>query len=169
MDCQNQPVNLNELVDELGFHMDEFCKYLNKKTGELVTMPCEVLSAIEDGDDDSYSDLEWTEKCVLIAKDIIETEDYIKIPFDEINHYRIMEDFCYSLEDDKVREILCVAIEGKGAFSRFKGVIARYDIQDLWYQYRDEKLKEIAIRWCNANGIAYEYQPGKPSYGVTLS
>lgn len=166
----NQPVNLNQLVDELGFHMDEFCTYLNKKTGEFVTIPCELLSAIEDGDDDPDNYLAWAEECVLIAKDIIETEDYIEIPSgDEIDHYRIMEDFCCSLEDDRVREILCIAIQGKGAFSRFKDVIARYGSQDLWYQYRDEELKEIAIRWCNAKGIAYEYQPGKPSYGVILS
>ncbi len=50
---------------------------------------------------------------------------------------------------------MCSAIKGRGAFRRFRDQIYRYEIEEDWYAYLDEALKQMAIDWCQENGIAY--------------
>lgn len=73
----------------------------------------------------------------------------------EIDEYHIMEDFCSSLEDEGLKEDLLYAIEGRGAFRRFRDSIHRRGIEKDWYQYRDGRLEEIAIDWLEAKGIPF--------------
>ena len=56
--------------------------------------------------------------------------------------------FCLSITDRRTSKELYYSIKNKGAFRRF-------GIEDYWYQYRDEAIKQIAIDWCNKNGIAF--------------
>ncbi|MHC4632348.1 MAG: UPF0158 family protein, partial [Planctomycetota bacterium] len=46
--------------------------------------------------------------------------------------------------------------KGRGAFRRFNDAIRDYGIADDWYKYRDDALKEIAIEWCEENGIEFD-------------
>ena len=73
----------------------------------------------------------------------------------DIHEYRIMERFCSSIEDDDMRDDLCQAIRGRGAFRYFKDRIHAYGIAEEWYRYRDEALREIAVAWCEEHGIPY--------------
>lgn len=66
------------------------------------------------------------------------------------------EDYCYSQEDEKLRDKLCYAIDGKGAFRRFKDLIIRYGLEDDWDAYRFKALCEIAREWCEFNNIEYK-------------
>jgi len=86
----------------------------------------------------------------------LKSEDYIALPtkFD-IHEYEIMKRFCLSIEDDMLRDDLLDAIQGSGAFRRFKNMIYRRGIQDAWYSYRRAALEEIAIEWLTEHGIAY--------------
>jgi hypothetical protein len=68
-----------------------------------------------------------------------------------------MERFCLSL-DDPLRETMYRSIKGSGAFRRFKENIRRYGIEDTWYKYRDEKIKEIAREWCEYYEISFTDQ-----------
>ena len=74
----------------------------------------------------------------------------------DIHEYRLMERLCLSLENDKLRDIMHYSIKGKGAFRRFKNNIRKYNLEQDWYEYRDEALRTIAIEWCEENGIEYE-------------
>ena len=47
-------------------------------------------------------------------------------------------------------------IKSSGAFRRFKDAIQDYGIADDWYKYRNKALKEIAIEWCEENGIEFD-------------
>ena len=38
--------------------------------------------------------------------------------------------------------------------ARFKDRIQAYGIAEEWYRYRDAALREIAVAWCEAHGIA---------------
>ena len=66
-----------------------------------------------------------------------------------------MERFCLSVDDEDMRDNLCNAIRGRGAFRSFKDKIHEYGIAEDWYQYRDAALRDIAVTWCEAHGIAY--------------
>jgi hypothetical protein len=38
---------------------------------------------------------------------------------------------------------------------QFKDTLRRYRREKDWYAYREEALRQIAIEWCEENGIEY--------------
>lgn len=159
-----------EIVDELQMQFDEWPSFLNSKTGKVVNVSTESLNKaeliIEQREEEEYSE----EALAAILNDddmedvlklAIEVEwnfeNYIRLPDQfELDEYSMMEDFCYSIKNEKQSNALLEAISGKGAFRRFKDKIQYFGIQDDWYAYRDECLKQVAIKWCEANNIEYE-------------
>ncbi len=150
-------VKLDDIIEGLEFQSDERHSFLDKRTSEVVSISNEEMRAAED--DDPIEDFpDWEQDLVRIAKEIIdETGNYIALPtkFD-IHEYSIMEKFCLSLNDSEMCETFYNLIKGGGAFGRFKNAIHEYDIADDWYNYRNDALKEIAIEWCQENGIEFD-------------
>lgn len=159
-DQDMKPVSLKEIVDRLDFLMDEWKYYLNKKTGDIVEIQMEYLSIAEESeDDDDFSEYEdWEQDAIREAVDVVENwGDYVELPDrEEVNEYRIMENFCYSQEDDKLRNKLCYSIDGKGAFRRFRDVIIKHGIEKEWDSYKYETLCEIVCEWCEFHEIDYK-------------
>jgi hypothetical protein len=147
------PVKLKDIIEGLEFQADECFSYLNTATGEVVSVTTEELRAAEE--EEPLEDFpEWQHDAIRIARDIVETDHYLPLPDRfEINEYHIMERFCLSVDDDDLRDDLCDAIRGRGAFRRFKDRIQPYGIAEEWYRYRDAALREIAVAWCEAQGI----------------
>ncbi len=147
---------LKDIIDGIEvqiFQTEESSSCLNKKTGKVVTITDREFRAAED--DEPIEDFpEWQHENIKIARKILETDDYIYLPskFD-IHEYEIMERFCLSILDDKISDHMLSSIKGRGAFRRFKDNIHRYDIEKDWYKYREEAIKQIAIDWCEENGI----------------
>jgi hypothetical protein len=81
-------------------------------------------------------------------REVIDSDDYLPLPskFD-IHEYHIMEDFCYSVEDNKIRD--------SGAFRRFKDAIQVNGIEEDWYSFRQEALEKITIDWLEDNKVSY--------------
>jgi hypothetical protein len=154
-----KPVKLKDIVDEMEMQMDEYRKYLNKITGEIVNVSTEELSIAEESEeDDDFSEYpDWQQDSIKSALDIIVNwENYIELPDKlEMNEYDIMEEFCGSIKNDRVSNALYSAIQGRGAFRRFKDTIARFGVEDDWYKFREEALRQIAIEWCEENEIMY--------------
>lgn len=149
-------VKISEIIQEMNVQPDEGSLYLNKKTGEVVMVTEEVLRAAEEEDSlEEYPP--WQQKAIKVAHDILDnSENYVELPSKyEINEYRIMEDFCNSIEDPRISEVLSDAIKGRGAFKRFKDSIVRLGIADRWYKYSEEAFRKIAIEWCEDNNIDY--------------
>src|SRR5215475_5544964 len=148
-------VKLKDIIEGLEFLTDEGTSYLNTTTGEVVSITDEELRAAEN--DEPLEDFpDWQHDVIRMAKDIVETDHYLPLPDRfEIHEYQIMERFCLSVDDEDIRDDLCDAIRGRGAFRRFKDRVQLYGLADDWYRYRDEALREIAMAWCEAHGIAY--------------
>ena len=71
--------------------------------------------------------------------------------------YDDMVDFISTVEDEHLIELLEVAIDGKGAFRRFKDVLARYpEEKERWYHFKEERMKERAISWLEDIGISLQ-------------
>lgn len=77
----------------------------------------------------------------------------------EINEYGMMEDFIEDLPDGEQKYTLSMAINGRGAFRRFKDTIHRFGLEDSWYPFRDKCYARVARRWCEDNDVEY-YQKG---------
>ena len=149
-------VNLEEVLEAIKMRTRDSNYFYNKKTGEIHYITDDELRDAEDGIDISEYP-EWQQESLKTAIDIFSTDNYIKLPDDyEINDYKIMEDFCYSIEDKELRNEMTNAIDGKGAFRIFKDKIYEYDIADEWYDYQDKRFKEIAIEWCERHNIEYK-------------
>jgi len=116
----------------------------------------EHFSAAEDEEDIShYSD--WEQDAIQVAINVLEfEEDYISLPSQfDIHEYQIIEEFCISLDDEKLKEKMYRSIKGSGVFRRFKDNIFEYGIEKNWFQYRREAFKRRAIDWCEENNIPY--------------
>ena len=149
------PVTLKDIVEGLALQSDEGESYLNTVTGEVVYVTHEELRAAEE--DAPLADFPaWQHDALRIAHDIVATEHYLALPskFD-LHEYRIMERFCLAVEDDDIRDDLCGAIRGRGAFGRFKDRMHAYGMTETWYRYRDAALRAIAIAWCEEHGLSY--------------
>jgi len=148
-------VKLSDIVEGLEFQSDEQSSFLNLTTGEVVSITDEELRAAEE--DEPLEDFPaWQHDAIRIAKDIVETDHYLPLPDRfEMHEYSLMERFCLSVDEEDIRDDLRNAIRGRGAFRYFKDRIHAYGIAEEWYRYRDAALREIAMAWCEAHGIAY--------------
>jgi hypothetical protein len=67
--------------------------------------------------------------------------------------YRDMQAFIADVDDPGVADRLSIAIDGKGAFRRFKDTIGRWpDIEDKWYRFSDERRRGRARAWLSDAG-----------------
>jgi hypothetical protein len=67
--------------------------------------------------------------------------------------YRDMELFIDELEDRDKADRLSIAIEGRGAFRRFKDVLTRWpDLVDRWYAFSEDRRRGRARAWLAAAG-----------------
>ena len=149
------PVKLQDILEGMDFQSDAQSAFLHLTTGEVVAITDEELRAAED-DAPLEGFPAWQHDAIRLARDIVETDHSLPLPDRfEINEYRIMERFCLSVEDDDLRNDLCDAIRGRGAFRRFKDRVQAYRIAEAWYQYRDAALREIAVAWCEKHEIPY--------------
>ena len=108
--------------------------YLDLETGEILFLS-------------EYMDDEETEK----LKDRIDDESdrYERIPKAESHEgYEDMQDFIATVKDEHLAELLEVAINGKGAFRRFKDVLLNYpEERERWFQFKDDRMQERALEW----------------------
>jgi len=146
-------VSLRDFVDEMQMLSDEEHAYLNKVTGELTTITNDDIAVIESGDD--WRDYpEWQQSEFQNAKEVLSSDDYVELPSKfEIHEYKMMERFCLSISDEKIRYVLLSKIHGSGAFHRFKETIYRVGIEEDWFRFKDNAYKEMAIAWASKSWL----------------
>ena len=65
-----------------------------------------------------------------------------------------MERFIFTVEDDRLSNELEYAIHGRGAFRRFKDLLARHpQVQQAWYDFKDERNEQRMLDWLDYHGI----------------
>ena len=141
-------IKLSEILEAIEFLSDEIEYYLDKTTGRVHMLTSEITSDAELGDPiEDYP--EWEQEPIEVARRVEEGDkDVIGLPTQwDIDEYEIMSDFCDSLPEGTVQEALYRAIEGRGAFRRFKDAILSLGVADDWYTYREARFKAIAIDW----------------------
>lgn len=150
-------INLNELAFamEMGENMER-SGYLDTETGGIIDMPDDVMRGVEDGDTDSIL-VDWDDELAETAGKILSDEKnrFLPIPRRESREgYEIMASFADSVDNKGLREKLAVALDGKGAFRRFRNVLNDHpDELEKWYAFKDDWMREEAIKWLLENGI----------------
>lgn len=152
-------VKLEDVIDGMEMQFEDSLTLLYKKTGEVISISDDFIRKAEDIEDDEVDQLmEWQQDEMRHAIRFVEDdEDYKVLPTQhDIDEYDMMQRFCYSLDNEDHSDILLQAIQGKGAFRRFKDEIIHLGIDDKWYAFRDERYKQKAIEWCEHHNLEYE-------------
>ena len=155
----NATAKLSDLLDALEFDSPDYTTRYDREGGRLVMVEESVLRAVEDGDEEELAAVpEWQKEQVEVARAMVADsgERFIDPPDKvEFHEYRQMERFIGSLDDATAVEQLWRAIKGKGAFRYFKDTLHRLGLQDQWYRYREEAMKEFLIDWAKDNQVPY--------------
>ena len=131
-------LDLKKAADEFEAISDEHQVFYNIETGEFDFYIDPIYSGIED----DYERFE--EDC------------WITCPNQrDLREYDIMADFADTVTDPRKNELLSVALEGKGAFRRFKDTIHRVELVNEWYDFKHDAYIELARKWCEENEIEY--------------
>lgn len=81
-------------------------------------------------------------------------------PLESHEEYEWMVQFAGSVDDSRLRELLEVALDGRGAFRRFKDVLARWPKErERWYAFRDACLRNAMQEWLTAHEIESTIAP----------
>ena len=125
-------VKLKEIIEAMEFADMETEYYYDTKNERILML----FDGMVDGEDDPE-----------LFEDISEgfVEDYIPLPGQyDINEYRIMEEFIYELPQGKNQDVLERAMQGRGAFRRFKDKLYDLNLEQQWYSYKDSAYERIA-------------------------
>lgn len=129
--------------------------FLDVETGEVLMFMNEDLRYVEEPPD--WPLQEWQQEQVKKAEEVWlgRGERYLSVPeADSHRAYRDMEDFITTVEDEHLQELLWVAIEGRGAFGRFKGVLANHPRErERWFQFKDDRLRRRVLDWLEFEDI----------------
>lgn len=68
--------------------------------------------------------------------------------------YQWLDEFIKSIEAGEVRDRMEAAINGKGAFRRFKDILlALPEERRRWFEYRDQMMRQRIIEWVCEQGV----------------
>jgi uncharacterized protein UPF0158 len=131
------PVDWEALEDAFENNAPEVHSYLHLTTGEVLR----VVDGVAD-----------PQMHVRIASD----GTYLRIdPVSSREQYRWMERFIPMVENAELRGSLTQAIDGKGAFRRFKDVLMTFGPErERWFAFRSERLRTFMEAWLTAHAIS---------------
>lgn len=151
-------------LEEIGEHMQNQNRYdmnfyLDKESGKVIIIDVNILRGLEDGE--TMEDLpDWQREQVKIAEEILwsSSDSYIRIPEKpSYEGYDLMVEFAEGVEDESLREKLAIALDGKGAFRRFKNVLVSYPkYREEWFEFKQRRMNEEVTERLNSIGIEPE-------------
>jgi hypothetical protein len=130
------PIDWEALEDAFENNAPEVHSYLHLVTGDVLR----VVDGVAD-----------PQMHARIAADT----NYLRIdPVSSREQYRWMERFIPMVEDPDLQAKLGQAIDGKGAFRRFKDVLMAYGPErERWFSFRSERLRIFMEAWLSAHAL----------------
>jgi len=139
------PVDWDDLERGLTWRSDETLSVLDLRKGKV--RHCRRSRAA-----DEVENVELSEDEV----DTGEAEGYfVRIePLESSVEYGWMAEFAASATESRLRDRLEVALAGRGAFRRFRDVLAQYPGErERWFAFRDKRVREAVTDWLAEHGI----------------
>jgi hypothetical protein len=135
-ELRDVPVDWEALEDAFENNAPEVHSYLHLDTGEVLR----VVDGVADPDMHSR-----------IASDA----NYLRVePVSSREQYRWMERFIPMVDQPELRERLTAAIDGKGAFRRFKDALMAFGPErERWFAFRSERLRVFMEAWLAAHAL----------------
>ena len=131
-------LDLDEIAGALAHQADYESQWLiNPRTGELAF---------------------WTADTGIDGQTPVDLDDLDLVcihPLPSYVWYQDMADFAQTLSDDRAARRLMRAIEGKGAFRRFKNELHEEypELLPCWHAFRDARAVRRAVEWLAENSL----------------
>jgi hypothetical protein len=161
-------VDLDELVSAFDDGSPELTFYLDTHTGEVVVVTDETCRALENIYEEMYGEgdepvvafeevlrqrnlPDWQQEELRTA-DLVEEgfgTRFVEVPKAESRDgYSDMEAFIDTVQDRRFQNRLWCAIQGKGAFRRFKDTL--FDDpreRERWFAFQNERVQQRVLEW----------------------
>lgn len=153
---------------------DSFDYFIDTVTGEVITFSEEILTEVksklyngdneEIGDDIEYIEFDkepdlpdWMLDEIDLALEILFDEEgkFTRIP-ERNTHaaYKTMNEFIETVKDSELKEKLVNALNGKGAFRKFKDALIDFPKErKRWHGYNAKAMKGEIAEWLKTIGI----------------
>ena len=133
------PINWTDLETAFERNSPDTESFLDTRTGEVVTV--------------TEGAIDYAEQRGKVQAG---GEAYVRIePAASREQYKWMERFVAGVTDEPLRERLVIAIDGKGAFRRFKDVLLNYPTErERWFTYRADLLHWAMQKWLEKEQLA---------------
>ena len=100
----------------------------------------------------------WTADTGIDGQNLIDLDELDLVCIDPLPSYvwyQDMADFTETITDERTGRRLTRAIQGKGAFRRFKDELHEEypDLLPAWYAFRDVRGKRRAVQWLVDNSL----------------
>ncbi|TWP33199.1 UPF0158 family protein [Leekyejoonella antrihumi] len=138
-------IDLDEIATALADQSDyEHCWLIDPRTGEVTF---------------------WTSDTGIDGENPVDVDELDLLPIDPIPSYiwyQDMADFAEGISDAAAGRRLAKALEGRGAFRRFKDQLYEHHPELIapWHALRDNRAKRRAVEWLVDQGLlddtAYE-------------
>jgi hypothetical protein len=138
------PVNWTDLETAFERNAPDTESFLDVRSGEVVTVTQGAIDYAEQR-----------------AKVQAGGESFIRVePAASREQYKWMERFVAGVTDEPLRERLVIAIDGKGAFRRFKDVLLNYPTErERWFSYRADLLHWHMQKWLEKEQLSPKEPP----------
>ena len=138
------PINWTDLETAFERNSPDTESFLDTRTGEVVSVTEGAIDYAEQR-----------------GKVQVGGEAFVRIePAASREQYKWMERFVVGVTDEPLRERLVIAIDGKGAFRRFKDVLLAFPAErERWFAYRSELLHFHIQTWLDHMKIEVANQP----------
>jgi predicted nucleotidyltransferase len=148
--------------------------YLDVETGEVLFVTDETRRELEELYEEggeagiarrvaALDVPEWMKEALLEADRVEERygTGIVEVPRTEPDEaYGVMEDFIATLPDPVLRGRLERAVVGRGAFRRFKDVLAsRRDERQRWFDFEREATRSRIVAWLESVGVDPVFEP----------
>lgn len=135
-------IKLSDLMESLEFPSQEGRIYYDRQGGRTVRIDRSLLSDMEHGNEEGLKDVpDWQKPEIEIARAVLNDHS---------------GRFIGSLPDNSAASKLLHAIQGQGAFRRFKDTLYQLGIVKQWFEYREKAIKAFVIDWSEYNGVEFE-------------
>jgi hypothetical protein len=100
----------------------------------------------------------WTSDLGIDGKTPVDLDDLDEICIDPLPSYvwyQDMADFAELVNDERAQRRLMRAIQGRGAFRRFKVELHEEypELLPVWYAFRDARARHRAVQWLADNSL----------------
>jgi predicted nucleotidyltransferase len=118
----------------------------------------DLATALEDHSPEHAWSLDPRTGDVIFGHDTDDPEEVVPVePIDSGEAYGDMEDFIARVSDRRAHDLLGRAIEGRGAFRRFKDTLLEFpELREAWFAFHDARMRRRAIDWLRYEGLVDE-------------